>query len=128
MEEGRRRGNHCVPERVGRRARHDTPPRERLTMFLLLAGPGIAAADGALETMAAKLRGGPGEPRLWRDGEGKAAAAALAPDFVPEDAFDAQPLAGAKRLFVCQARIDNRGELLDRLGLAADAPIADQRP
>jgi len=94
-------------------------------MFLLLAGPRVAAADGALETMAATLRGGQGAPRLWRDGEGKAAAASLAPDFVPEDRFDPQPLAGPERLFVCQARIDNRGELLERLGIAADAPIAD---
>jgi asparagine synthase (glutamine-hydrolysing) len=93
-------------------------------MFALLAGPGAAAGE-ALGRMAASLRGGPGVPRLWRDPERAAGAASLAPDFVPEDRFDAQPIVREDRVFVCQARIDNRDELLETLGIAAEAPVAD---
>lgn len=75
--------------------------------------------------MAGALRGAPGPPRLWRDADGRAAAAALAPGFLPEDRYDAQPLAGEERLFVCQARIDNRAELLGRLGFEGEAAMAD---
>ena len=94
-------------------------------MFLLLAGPRAAEVEGTLERMAGRLGGGPGEPRLWRDPERSAGAASLAPEFVPEDAFDRQPLANDDGVFVCQARIDNREELLSRLRLPADAQIAD---
>jgi hypothetical protein len=79
-------------------------------MFVLLAGPG--SADDALERMARELVGGHGAPRIWRDRDRNAGAASLAPHFVPEDAFDAQPAASDERDFVCQARIDNREELL----------------
>jgi asparagine synthase (glutamine-hydrolysing) len=94
-------------------------------MFVLLAGPRAAASEDLLAEMSARLRGGAGPPRLWRASDRDCAAASLAPDFVPEDAFDAQPLAGGERVFVCQARLDNRPELIDRLGLAAEAPMAD---
>ncbi|HEX8573281.1 MAG TPA: asparagine synthase-related protein [Allosphingosinicella sp.] len=94
-------------------------------MFVLLAGAGVAGDKMALERMAAALRGRGGAARLWSDPFRAAAAAALPPDFLPEDSFDSQPLAGDGRVFVCQARLDNRGELLDRLRLAADSPMAD---
>lgn len=94
-------------------------------MFVLIAGPGAAASEDVPGDMAAELRGGAGAPRLWRSEGRDGAAAALPPDFVPEDVFDCQPLADGDRVFVCQARIDNRVELLDGLGLRADAPMAD---
>jgi asparagine synthase (glutamine-hydrolysing) len=94
-------------------------------MFVLLAGPGAAASAETLGTMAEALRGGVGPARVWRAEERDSAAASVAPDFVPEDVFDSQPMVGEERVFVCQARIDNRGELLERLGLATDAAIAD---
>jgi len=86
-------------------------------MFILLAGPHSVERDGLLERLSAQLRGGEGTPRLWRDGDRNAGAASLAPNFVAEDAFDAQPLVNDERVFVCQARIDNRDELLPQLGL-----------
>lgn len=94
-------------------------------MFLLLAGRRTVGADRELERMARLLAGGPRQARVWRDGGGCAAAASVAPDFVPEDAFDDQPIVTAGGVFVCHARIDNRSELLRRLGLPADAPLAD---
>ncbi len=116
--------NHCISVPGRRRARHaDAVPA--LLMFVLLAGAGVAASEKGPDAMAAELRGGDGPPRRWRSEGREAAAASLAPDFVPEDVFDAQPLVAEGRVFVCQARLDNRGELLDRLGLAADAGIAD---
>jgi asparagine synthase (glutamine-hydrolysing) len=89
-------------------------------MFVLLAGPGSAGEE--LERMASELRGGHGAPRVWRDRERNAGAASLAPHFVPEDVGDAQPIVSEERIFVCQARIDNREELLPQLGLPADIP------
>lgn len=94
-------------------------------MFVLLAGTGTAGNGGAIVRMANALRGCGGAPRLWSDPGRAAAAAVLKPDFVPEDLFDAQPIVGEDRVFVCQARLDNRAELIDRLGLAQDAPRAD---
>ncbi|HEX8152264.1 MAG TPA: asparagine synthase-related protein, partial [Thermoanaerobaculia bacterium] len=94
-------------------------------MFLLIAGPRSTEADGLLERMARELAGGEGPPRFWRDAERNAGAASLAPNFVPEDAFDVQPIADSECVFVCQARLDNREELLRELGIAGDAAIAD---
>lgn len=92
-------------------------------MFVLAAGPRVFASDGVLERMASTLRGGDGAPRVWLDRERIAGAASLAPHFVPEDAFDLQPLVDQQRVFVCQARIDNRAELLQMLGVTND--VAD---
>lgn len=94
-------------------------------MFVLLAGPRVADGDGVVERMAAELRGGNGQARFWVDSDRGAAAASVKPWFVPEDAYDVQPLASAERLFVCQARLDNRAELIERLRIAPDAPVAD---
>lgn len=94
-------------------------------MFVLIAGPGVAASDDVPGAMAAALKGGTGLPRLWRAEGRDCAAASLPADFVPEDAFDTQPLIGDERVFVCQARLDNRRELSERLSLPADAPLAD---
>src|SRR5689334_16993344 len=73
--------------------------------------------------MAAALRGG-SAVRLRHDAQRFAVAAALKPAFLPEDEHDVQPLACETGLFVCQARLDNRPELADRLGFA-DPAIAD---
>lgn len=94
-------------------------------MFVLLAGPRSVESDGALERMAAALRGAEGEPRIWRDRDRNGGAASLAPMFVPEDAFDAQPIVTEDRVFVCQARIDNRDQVLQQLGLVGGEAIAD---
>ncbi len=81
--------------------------------------------DGQLEQMAACLRGGREAPRVWRDRFRCAGAASLKPDFVPEDVYDQQPLVEEEGVFVCQARIDNRGTLHQRLGLRQGQPMAD---
>ncbi|HEX8381545.1 MAG TPA: asparagine synthase-related protein, partial [Allosphingosinicella sp.] len=94
-------------------------------MFVLLAGPGAAARDEVMQGMAQALRGGLGPARSWRSEQRDAAAASAAPDFVPEDVFDAQPIVSEERVFVCQARIDNRDELLERLGFPIGCAMAD---
>ncbi|HEX8192598.1 MAG TPA: asparagine synthase-related protein [Allosphingosinicella sp.] len=94
-------------------------------MFVLLAGPGAVTGYETLARMAGALLGTAGAPRLWRAAERAAAAASLEPAFLPEDVHDAQPLVSGERVFLCQARVDNRGELLGQLGLAPDLPIAD---
>jgi asparagine synthase (glutamine-hydrolysing) len=76
------------------------------------------------------LRGGTGALRLLPESLSTArqpvAAAVRVPGFLPEDGFDVQPLWSEDRttLFVCQARLDNRAELLDALHLNA-AEVAD---
>lgn len=92
-------------------------------MFVLLAGTGSTEDDAPLRAMAAELRGNDAAPRVWRDAERNAGAASLAPDFVPEDVFDAQPIVDDDGVFVCQARIDNRDDLLRELAL--EGHIAD---
>lgn len=93
-------------------------------MFLLLAG-GTAVDEGALRAMARGLRGGSDAPEAWLDAERRAGAAALRPYFLPEDQFDRQPLVSAERVFVCQARLDNREALLARLGVSDQPDLAD---
>ena len=90
-------------------------------MFVLVAGDPTAVE--ALHAPASALRGGRGAPRTWLDRDRVAGAASLAPHFVPEDVFDAQPIVNEERVFVCQARIDNRDELLASLSMTGE--IAD---
>ena len=70
---------------------------------------------------------GTGEPRRWCD-EGIALGRWLIPT-VPEDAFDHQPCAVADGRFqiVADVRLDNRPELVARLGMSAHegAALAD---
>jgi asparagine synthase (glutamine-hydrolysing) len=94
-------------------------------MFVLLAGRGAVEDELAFRRMAGALRGSTDAPRTWLDERRQSAAASLKPGFVPEDVFDAQPLVTSERVLVCQARIDNRDELLARLGLADDRELAD---
>lgn len=75
--------------------------------------------------MARELRGSDRTFRCWRDRDRNAGAAALASNFVPEDAFDVQPLANEERVFVCQARLDNREDLLRELAIDDGAALAD---
>ena len=88
-------------------------------MFVLIAGKRSADAEGLLERMAAELLGAAGSPRLWRDAGRDAAAASLVTNFVPEDALDVQPIVDEERVFVCQARLDNRDELQQQLGIGS---------
>lgn len=94
-------------------------------MFCLTAGRGGSVADDRIFLMARALRGTSREARVQRAGGGYAAAAALKPHFVPEDAFDRQPLYSQDRLFVCQARIDNRDELMPKYLRASQRGGAD---
>jgi asparagine synthase (glutamine-hydrolysing) len=94
-------------------------------MWLLAAGPRAAEDGEAMERMAATLRGTGGTARSWRSADRRAGAASLAPAFVPEDAFDVQPLVSGERVFVCQARIDNRAEVEGQLGIEDASTVAD---
>lgn len=96
-------------------------------MFALCAAPqgGIAADD--LAAMAAVLRGAARRPAVWCAEGGRAGACAATPGLLPEDAFDRQPLVSPELLFVAQARLDNRDELLAKLGVPRErwATLAD---
>jgi asparagine synthase (glutamine-hydrolysing) len=89
-------------------------------------GAEIAALGGSLQGTKSPLRLYPTEPSTSRRA---AAAAVRMPGFLPEDRYDRQPLWSADRgtLFVCQARLDNRDELLGALDLSGLPPdeIAD---
>ncbi len=65
---------------------------------------------------AAALRGGAGAPALWCDEQGRAGLVHRPAGILPEDSFDRQPFVSDSLVFVAQARIDNREELLTRLG------------
>ena len=83
--------------------------------------------------MGGTLRGGKGALRTFpaelSAARQQAAAAVRVPGFLPEDRYDVQPLwsQDRKTLFVCQARLDNRAELLKALGMEdrLAAEIAD---
>jgi len=77
--------------------------------------------------VAASLRGSSSPPQRWCDARGRIGAAAAATGILPEDAFDEQPYVNDSLVFVCEARLDNRAELIDRLaiGAAAGARMAD---
>jgi len=56
-----------------------------------------------------------------------AVAAVRVPGFLPEDRYDLQPLRShdGRSLFVCQARLDNRDELLSKLTMQERDGVAD---
>jgi asparagine synthase (glutamine-hydrolysing) len=86
-------------------------------MFVLLAGPQSAADDQVIDDMARGLAGADASRRFWCDHDRNAAAVSLLPHFLPEDRFDVQPLFDGEVLFVCQARLDNRDEVISQLGI-----------
>jgi asparagine synthase (glutamine-hydrolysing) len=76
------------------------------------------------------LRGGSGELRTWcgaRSDERRAVGVAVrVPGLLPEDRFDVQPLLSEDGgyLVVCQARLDNREELIEALAIS-DRPAGE---
>jgi asparagine synthase (glutamine-hydrolysing) len=84
--------------------------------------------DGSLNVMGRTLRGSAAELRFGFDepvrGLRHFGVAVRSADFLPEDRFDTQPLSSPQGdiSFVCQARLDNREELLEKL------PPLPQRP
>src|ERR1700736_988117 len=86
-------------------------------MFIVIAGMGSTTNDEVLNVMAARLRGAPGPPVLWRDPKRNGGAAVLVPGFLPQDGFDRQPLVTDERVFVSQVRLDNRDDLLAELAV-----------
>lgn len=87
-------------------------------MFLLVSSPqgGVSLEETA--TMASRLRGGQRAPALWCDADGRAAAAGTVFGALPQDDFCRQPFVSHNLTFVAQARIDNRQEVLNKLGVA----------
>jgi asparagine synthase (glutamine-hydrolysing) len=89
---------------------------------------GIAANE--IAAMGSTLRGGMGILRTFpaelSAARQQVAAAVRVSGFLPEDRYDVQPLwsQDRKTLFVCQARLDNRAELLKALGMK-DGPVAE---
>lgn len=74
--------------------------------------------SGCTAILDAQLRYGPDAQAQWSDGTEIALGRNLA-RLVPEDAFDAQPLAGAGGRFtlVADIRLDNRAEVASALGI-----------
>jgi asparagine synthase (glutamine-hydrolysing) len=89
-------------------------------LFALMADA-AGINDGCLNVMARTLRGSSAELRFRFDeavsGLSHLGAAVRSADFLPEDRFDKQPLISSDGdiFFVCQARLDNREELLEKL-------------
>ena len=96
-------------------------------MFVAIVGHENAAEPHELARMGAALHGAVTPPRVWRSANGEAGFAAMPSGILPEDVFDRQPLAGDDFTFVCQARLDNREDLIIRLGIepAQGATMAD---
>jgi asparagine synthase (glutamine-hydrolysing) len=96
-------------------------------MFALsVAQPGGVSAHD-VTAMANTLRGGSRKPAVWCDEQGRAGVGATVSGILPEDAFDKQPLVSPELVFVAQARIDNRDEILEELAVppAQWATLAD---
>jgi asparagine synthase (glutamine-hydrolysing) len=91
-----------------------------------VAASEIAAIGGALRGGTATLRMMPSDLAAPNQAAG---AAVRVPGLLPEDRYDVQPLCSPDRtiLFVCQARLDNRVELLSALEMGERSPaeIAD---
>jgi asparagine synthase (glutamine-hydrolysing) len=79
-------------------------------MIALIVGD---AREGALRAMAPR---GIQPMRSWRDPRGRGAAISAAPDLLPEDVYDRQPIEADGRLFLCRVRLDERDALGARLG------------
>lgn len=89
-------------------------------MFALSVSADGGVAMGDLDLAAAGLRGSSRTASTWRDSQGRAGAAAGASGILPEDVFDRQPIVTEEMVFVAQARIDNRDDVLGALGEPRD--------
>ncbi|WP_404370641.1 asparagine synthase-related protein [Sphingomonas sp. MMS24-J45] len=95
----------CVPHRA-----RDTIS-DRKTMFALLLGARTA------DTASAMIAGCGDGFRVATEPTGYATAIIRAPDLLPEDRFDVQPIIDGGKIFVCKGRIDRRDELATRLAV-----------
>ena len=86
-------------------------------MFVFIVDPRGGVSRPDIQAMADTLRGGDTPVRSWCDEHGRAAVAAGATGILPEDVFDRQPIVSDDLIFAAQARIDNRDDILERLGL-----------
>lgn len=92
-------------------------------IFGLVAFGGANADRERIAPMGAALAdAGRGDATVWA--EGPAALGHRLTCFTPEDRFERQPLVSRAREFVLafDGRIDNRGELVRQLAIAADEP------
>ncbi|HXC56375.1 MAG TPA: asparagine synthase-related protein [Rhizomicrobium sp.] len=96
-------------------------------MFALIAAADGGVAPPEIAAMAAALRGASKPASVFRDAGGRAGLIASTAGILPEDEFDSQPLVAADLAFVAQARLDNRADILARLGVARErwATLAD---
>ena len=86
-------------------------------MFAAIIDTRAANARREIDAVAGAIRGNPGPVRTWADDDGTLAVAAATTGILPEDVFDRQPFVDGDLVFVCQARIDNRDEILQALGV-----------
>jgi len=96
-------------------------------MFALIQGAEARISQALLDHLARSLAHGIRGPALWLDERGRAGAIATVSGVLPEDINDRQPLMESGIVFVCQARLDNRTTLLDRLEIPRQqgAALAD---
>ena len=86
-------------------------------MFAVCATSGGDVSLPEVQRMAAALRNARGRPGVWCDAHGRAGFAAATTGILAEDAFDRQPLISPAVTFAARARIDNRDEILEKLGV-----------
>jgi len=96
-------------------------------MFALIQGAEARISQALLDHLARSFTRGMRRPGIWLDERGRAGAIGTVSGVLPEDINDRQPLMESGIAFVCQARLDNRNELLDRLKIPRQpgAALAD---
>jgi asparagine synthase (glutamine-hydrolysing) len=86
-------------------------------LFAIIAGAEACVTTHLLAVMGQSLRRSVRPPTLWLDEQGRAGVAAGVAGLLPEDVFDRQPLLDRGLAFACQARLDNRDELMSELSV-----------
>jgi asparagine synthase (glutamine-hydrolysing) len=86
-------------------------------MFAIIAAKQGGVVPQEIAAMADALLGGQRPATLWCDDEGRAAAAGTVFGALAEDRFCRQPFVSDDLVFVAQARIDNRDDILTALGI-----------
>ncbi|HEY6926858.1 MAG TPA: asparagine synthase-related protein [Steroidobacteraceae bacterium] len=96
-------------------------------MFALIQGAEARVSRELLDRLARSFTHGMRRPGSWLDERGRAGAIGTVSGVLPEDINDRQPLMESGVAFVCQARLDNRNELLERLKIPRQqgAALAD---
>ena len=90
-------------------------------MFFVLAGPPTSLEERVVGAFTARQRAC--VPRIWIDAHRRGAAGARIAGTLPEDAHDAQPLCDVDLVFVCRVRLDNRAEILAKLGGRSNSSV-----